>query len=96
MGLAQAHGLSLDESAGLIGAMAAGWQTAAQQVQLAMPTDWAMGGAGVLFEELEDAEHAVVDVTKPRRLSFLGMVKASGPINDDIVLVIVETDGAAD
>jgi len=31
----------------------------------------------VLFEELEDAEHAVVDVTKPRRLSFLGMVKAS-------------------
>ncbi len=55
--------------------------------------------AGVVAEELEDAEHDVVDVAEARGLGFLGVVQAAGPVDGDFGLVVAElargVDGGA-
>mmetsp|Transcript_15020 Transcript_15020/g.42583 ORF Transcript_15020/g.42583 Transcript_15020/m.42583 type:complete len:265 (+) Transcript_15020:491-1285(+) len=38
----------------------------------------------VVFEELENGQHAVVDVAKPAGLRLLGVVQAAGPVDDDV------------
>ena len=50
----------------------------------------------VLLEELEDGQDAVVDVAKAGGLGLLGVMESTGPVDDDVGAVLVETAGAAD
>ena len=52
--------------------------------------------APVVFCELQDGKHNVVHVTEPRGLAPLGVVKAARPVDHDVVLLLVQLDGAAD
>ena len=38
----------------------------------------------ICAQELEDAEHDVVDVAEPRRFSLFGMVQAAGPVDRNV------------
>ena len=50
----------------------------------------------VNFEELENAEHDVVDVAKSRGLGLLRVVEPTGPVERDIGVAAVELYGGAD
>ena len=50
----------------------------------------------VNFEELEDAEDNVVDITEPGGLGLFSMVESTGPIDGDVGVLAVELDGGAD
>ena len=49
---------------------------------------------GVILEELQDGQHEVVDVAKPARLAFLGVVQPSRPVNRNVTQAVVEPCGA--
>lgn len=48
------------------------------------------------FEKLKNPKDNVIDVTKPRRFSFLSVVQASSPIDCDIGIAVIELNGGAD
>lgn len=52
--------------------------------------------AGMVAEELEDAEDDIVDVAEAGGLCLFGVVKAAGPIDRDLGLVVAELAGSVD
>jgi hypothetical protein len=50
----------------------------------------------VNFEELENAEHDVVDVAKSRGLGLLCVVEPTGPVERDIGVAAIKLYGGAD
>jgi hypothetical protein len=50
----------------------------------------------MVLEKLQDSEHDVVDIAEPGRLALLGMVQASGPVDGNVAVAVVELDGAPD
>ena len=51
---------------------------------------------GVVAEELEDAEHDVVDVAEAGCFGFLGVVQAAGPVDGDLGLVVAKFPRSVD
>lgn len=48
------------------------------------------------LEEFEDSEDDVVDVAEAGGLAALGVVEAAGPVDGDVVVLVVKLDGGAD
>lgn len=50
---------------------------------------------GLLYtlQQFQNSQYDVVDVAKPRGLRFLGVVKASSPIDSNVCLLFVQLDG---
>lgn len=49
-----------------------------------------------MLKEFQDRQDDVVDIAKPRGLTLLGVVEATGPVDGDIAIVVIQLDGAAD
>lgn len=45
------------------------------------------------LEQFQNSQYDVVDVAKPRGLGFLGVVKASSPVDSDVRLLLVQLHG---
>ena len=52
--------------------------------------------ARVHLEQLQDAQHAVVDVAEAARLALLGVVQPAAPVDDNVRLARVQPRRAAD
>jgi len=52
--------------------------------------------AGVVAEELQDAQDDVVDVAEAAGLGLLGVVQAAGPVDGDLALVVAQLPGGVD